>query len=252
MIPETQSEARLPDPLAKLMEGIDRPLENSCPVCRLTSEGGQEKEWWAPTVGVAILLILFGSLALVAAGGWQWFAGFLSGTASNWTQAIGGILAVIAAFKVGSSQVKANLALEKARQDEIDLRTVVLIDAALLYVQGAMGVYQLCASSDFPYVPEGTCKGLNEGTEILRKLDLFRCPTAQLALVVVHVIGNCDLFVQCVTSESEARRTKIGDKEFLETQKAVWNSSQLLRQSVHAAREVCAAMKTSIENGRGV
>lgn len=252
MTQEKWSEARLPDPLAKLKEEIDKPLEQAYPLSRLITKGGPVNDWWAPAVGAAILLIIFGSLALVAAGGWEWFAGFLSGTASNWAQAIGGTLAVIAAFKVGRSQIEATLALEKARQDHIDLHAVVLIDAAFLNVQAAMSLYRFVAKPTFPYVPAGTCEGLNQATEILRKVDLFKCPTAQLALAVSFVIGNCDLFMQRATSDSEVRGTKISDKEFLEKEKSIWNSGELLSQSAKSARQVCAALKTSIENGHGV
>lgn len=248
---ESPVEHQFPELLAKLKEGIDKPLDASFPVSRLVHKVWHEDDWWAPVVGAAVLLILLGSLALVAAGGWGWFAGFLSGTASNWAQAIGGILAVIAAFRVGRAQINSTLALEKARQAETDLRTVVLIDAALLYVQGGMSLYRLVATPTFPSVPRGTCEGVTEGKEILRKLDLFKCPSASVALAVLYVVGCCDLFVQRATSYSEAGGAKIGDKQFADMQRAVWDSGQLLFEATQSARKVCASLKTSIEEGRG-
>lgn len=49
---------------------------------------------WAAPVGAFILILFLSCLALVAAGGWAWFAGFLVGSAPAWLQAGGALLAL--------------------------------------------------------------------------------------------------------------------------------------------------------------
>lgn len=50
---------------------------------------------WAAIVGALIILVIVGSIALVAAGGWAWFARFLESAAPAWVQAIGSIAAIL-------------------------------------------------------------------------------------------------------------------------------------------------------------
>lgn len=60
----------------------------------------EDHNWWAPAIGATILLIIFGSIALVAAGGWTWFSKFLESAAPAWVQAIGSVGAIAAAAAI--------------------------------------------------------------------------------------------------------------------------------------------------------
>jgi hypothetical protein len=238
---------------AQLSEGIEKPVDVDLSIARLADTISPVDASWAPMFGAAILLTLLGSLALIAAGGWNWFATFLSTSASGWAQAIGGVLTVIAAFRVGRAQINATVALANAQQAESDLRMVALVDSSLLYLQGAMSLYRLGASPDFPYVPAGTREGINESSALLRRLDLFKCPTAALALSVQYAVGCCELFIRCAEGREQAMTAKLPDKEFLEAQKAVWESGQLLFTAAGNARKACVLAKQSIERrGLGV
>ena len=55
-----------------------------------------EHDFWAVPLGAGVLVSLLITLALVAAGGWKWFADFLTSSASGWAQAVGTVLAVLA------------------------------------------------------------------------------------------------------------------------------------------------------------
>ncbi|MDP9992022.1 hypothetical protein J2W28_001050 [Variovorax boronicumulans] len=60
----------------------------------------KEEPEWATVVGAVFLCLLFSSLALVAAGGWNWFAKFLETSAPSWVQAIGSVAAIVAAVLI--------------------------------------------------------------------------------------------------------------------------------------------------------
>jgi hypothetical protein len=85
----------------------------------------------AEAVGMTIVLAILLTIALVAAGGWEWFASFLASSAANWVQAIGSIAALIAGASAIVWQVgrQAKLA-EEARRAE-DVRKLHLIAAQL-------------------------------------------------------------------------------------------------------------------------
>lgn len=73
---------------------------------------------WVKILGGLIVATLFGSIGLVAAGGWDWYVGFIGTTAPAWVQAIGSILAIWGAFAVlkKQSDVQAARELESSRQ----------------------------------------------------------------------------------------------------------------------------------------
>ena len=50
-------------------------------------------EGWPAAIGAVIIVGLFLTLGLVAAGGWPWFQRFLESSAAAWIQAIGSIAA---------------------------------------------------------------------------------------------------------------------------------------------------------------
>jgi hypothetical protein len=58
--------------------------------------------WTIVLGGVVASTILI--LALTAAGGWAWVSSFLSGAAANWVQAIGSIVAIVAAWTIANRQ----------------------------------------------------------------------------------------------------------------------------------------------------
>lgn len=78
---------------------------------------------WAETVGAVALVLLLGSLALIAAGGWTWFARFLESAAPAWVQAIGSIAAIVAAIVVANRQyeqtVKRELRADARNQTQV-------------------------------------------------------------------------------------------------------------------------------------
>lgn len=100
-------------------------------------------ETWASATGVFIVVSIFLALAITAAGGWPVFLDWMkSEKAAYWVQAIGAILAVVAAFTISNAQFKAatNLEEEKSRR-ELERRQAILlalIESALDEYNGAL------------------------------------------------------------------------------------------------------------------
>jgi hypothetical protein len=106
---------------------------------------------WAVATGVGILACLFASLALVAAGGWTWFAGFLISSASGWVQAFGSIGAIAVAIWLVGKQ--AHNDRERAREDaESDRRRY--LEVALELVSAVAQVSKKISVVDFGHNAE--------------------------------------------------------------------------------------------------
>jgi hypothetical protein len=82
-------------------------LPTNGPACLKNVTDPADTSEWAEVLGAVLVLILVLSLALVASGGWEWFATFLMSSASGWVQAIGSIAAITGAFSIANRQQKA-------------------------------------------------------------------------------------------------------------------------------------------------
>jgi hypothetical protein len=100
---------------------------------------------------MSIIACLFASLGLIAAGGWNWFAGFLASSASGWVQAVGSIGAIVASIWLVGKQSHNDR--ERAREDAAAERFRYL-DVALEPVGGAALVSKRIADNDFPHTTE--------------------------------------------------------------------------------------------------
>lgn len=67
----------------------------------------------ASAVGALALVVLLASLALIAAGGWTWFARFLESAAPAWVQAVGSVVAILAAVWIGKRQAETAIQLQR-------------------------------------------------------------------------------------------------------------------------------------------
>ncbi|WP_041942841.1 hypothetical protein [Variovorax paradoxus] len=82
---------------------------------------------WAPAIGALALVLLLASLALVAAGGWSWFAKFLESAAPAWVQAVGSLIALGIAIWLPRRQ--RSLERSDARRKALSF-TALLVSAA--------------------------------------------------------------------------------------------------------------------------
>lgn len=64
----------------------------------------EEPPEWAAAVGTTVLILILASLALIAAGGWAWFARMLESAAPAWVQAVGSVAAIFVAVGIPMRQ----------------------------------------------------------------------------------------------------------------------------------------------------
>lgn len=76
---------------------------------------------WPAPVGAAVVLVLFGSLGLVAAGGWTWYARFLESSAPSWLQAVGSVGALFGVWATIRHQVLHGRFVRELEASERDL-----------------------------------------------------------------------------------------------------------------------------------
>ena len=80
---------------------------------------------WAPAAGVGILIALFATLGLVAAGGWDWFRRFLEGSAADWIGGLGAAAAAVVALHLATKRERRQ---EKAARELAVAFKVALLD----------------------------------------------------------------------------------------------------------------------------
>ena len=80
-------------------------------------------------IGVVVLVCIFASVGLVAAGGWSWFAGFLMGTAAQWVQSVGSVAAILVGFAYVDRQNENQRRRDRDVEDALALRRLLAVKA---------------------------------------------------------------------------------------------------------------------------
>ncbi|WP_157948305.1 hypothetical protein [Pulveribacter suum] len=87
---------------------------------------------WTSAVGAALLITLLLSLALISAGSWNWFKGFIESAAPAWIQAIGSVAAIVAASVIARHQVHAARRLELRKQAYVEVQKLKIVLALMV------------------------------------------------------------------------------------------------------------------------
>lgn len=138
--------------------------------------------------GAIVVLSLIASVALIAAGGWQWFKGMLESAAPAWIQAIGSVAAIFAAAEIGRRQARAASELEAKKKAEIEIQKLKIVMALMARAHGLSNdickAFETAQFSDFDQVsPE-----LMVDTHLaLQALPVFEIPNGLLALDVLTI-----------------------------------------------------------------
>lgn len=154
---------------------------------KVNAARADSSEAWASALGVILVLSMFASLALIAAGGWPWFQKFLESSAASWTQAIGSIAAILAAVYLGQAQRASDRALERTRLNQDERKKVLVIDALLEALESGVNLAKK-QFTDYPGMPVYPyyAERVRTASHALSKIDLFACP-AQIIQSLLHL-----------------------------------------------------------------
>ncbi|MEL4180325.1 hypothetical protein [Roseateles sp. PN1] len=209
-----------------------------------------EKEWWLAPLGAGLTLLILASFLLVAAGGWEWFAGFLTGQASGWAQAFGSIAAILAAYKMGRHQIEADRLLEASRRAAEDSRRLMIIDAMLANVgtslsplieklpQDRIPVRYFCVVDHLAH----TCK-------VVKSIDLFQCPSPEVATELAYLPTILDHLFIAIEQYDKSFDDYKGDvmKGHIGLQNSLTVTSMYIDRARKACRKALAELQAAHE-----
>lgn len=95
-------------------------------------------EGWITGVGIGVVLSIMATITLVAAGGWGWFADFLTSTAANWIQAISSAIAIFLALWLATSEDRRRHTDERLQSELAALRTALFLGNLISWCEGLL------------------------------------------------------------------------------------------------------------------
>lgn len=134
--------------------------------------------WALLFLSIAVVgLLLFGFIAAV------YGEGIGSGAAASWLQAIGSILAIVAAFAISTRQHNAERALDMERQSLNDLRRLKAVKAILVQICTlARALHDAVENNDAEELYHFDPQFLANYKEVLQSLPLFEVPSAAMVI----------------------------------------------------------------------
>lgn len=152
-----------------------------------TEESNQTNSWES-ALGAAIALTIITSLALVAAGGWDWFKGMLESAAPAWIQAIGSVAAIVAAAIIARRQAQSAIDLEAHKLAASETQKFLIIKALMVRAYGLSNdicrAFETKLHEDFDQVSPELMLDTHQA---LITLPVFEIPNGFLALDVLTV-----------------------------------------------------------------
>lgn len=173
---------------------------------------------WAIQLVAVFGLVAAGSALLVTAAGWPWFAEFLGSSAPNWLQAIGALVAIWAAYHIGSAQVRTMLAVERQRTVDADLRYLKTIRDTAEFAVDCCSRFKREWDDEPLLIPEGPLADMDGFREFLKRVDPMASPLASIGAQLIRLpstfarMDHAVKFAQGIrlTSESEFDRAHDG------------------------------------------
>jgi hypothetical protein len=109
-------------------------------------------------------------------------------TAAAWVQAIGAILAIIAAFLIGDRQYVAGRALERERRAEDDIRRFEIVMAILARTEVITGIIaKAFEKSQMGDLPIRTNQYLTDCAKAFQQLPAFDMPDPKLVVLATSI-----------------------------------------------------------------
>lgn len=208
-----------------------------------------DEPFWAPLIGAVLLVSLLASLALVAAGGWEWFSGFLSGQAAGWAQAIFGAIAIVAAYRMGSMQMVADRRRDARQRVQEELHRLHVLTALLGNCGGSLMLYERHWSArNFLFLSDVARETWSTSRKNIAAIDPFMVPGAVLVVYLVQVPLRLDALIAAYDAYAESIGRGDGSlkKSIPALQKELNDTNRLLDAMMDhtsdAARECIASL----------
>lgn len=139
-------------------------------------------------IGAVVLVLLFASLGLIAAGGWTWFKGMLESSAPAWIQAIGSVAAILAAAEIGRRQARAASDLEASKQAAAEIQKLNVVMALMARAHGLSNdICKAFATAQFSDFDQVSPELMLDTHLTLLALPVFEIPNGLLALDVLTI-----------------------------------------------------------------
>lgn len=181
-----------------------------------------DEPFWAPLVGALLLVALLLSLALVSAGGWQWFSNFLSDQAASWAQAVFGAIAIIAAYRMGSMQMVAERRRDARQRVLEELHRLNVLTAILRHCRSSVSQFERHWSErNFLHESDVAKASWSTSRTTIAEVDPFVVPGGVLVVYLLQVPRRLDSLLVAY----DAYATSIGkaDGSLLKTIPALRN-----------------------------
>ena len=143
---------------------------------------------WESAIGIVVVLMLLFSLALIAAGGWNWFKTLLESAAPAWIQAIGSVAAIIAATVIARRQSISTAELAEKKQAAADVQKLKIVMALMARAYGlSKDICHAFETSKFEDFDQVSPELLLDTHQALKALPVFDIPDGLLALDVLTI-----------------------------------------------------------------
>lgn len=145
-------------------------------------------EAFESALGAVVIVLLFASLGLIAAGGWTWFKGMLESAAPAWIQAIGSIAAIFASAEIGRRQARAAIDLEAKKRAAAEVQKLKIVMALMVRAHGLSDdICKAFATAQFSDFDQVSPELMVDTHLALQALPVFEIPNGLLALDVLTI-----------------------------------------------------------------
>jgi hypothetical protein len=148
-------------------------------------------------LGASVVLGLLGSIALVAAGGWDWFKNFAADSAPAWVQAVGSIAAIVAALGAIKIQHQNQLDRDAEAERQVKRRKLKTV-SALLHNTGLVCLDCAESVNDKHTIWDVQLHRIENERSRLLGVPVFDLPDVLLVHIISDVVKRLDLAIRMV------------------------------------------------------
>jgi hypothetical protein len=151
---------------------------------------------------------------------------------------VGSVAAILAAYKMGRTQIEADRTLEASRRAYEDKRRLVAIDAMLANLESSIrplrdGLAKLQIPTKSLCLPTQ----IADACKAIRAIDIYGCPSPDVIPLLALIPSQCDGLLAAMADYDKSFDELAGDtaKEL----RGLRNSLELSRMGIDLARGAC-------------